>query len=173
MKCWFRVAISKVGCVLNSLSGRLRPIPHALLYSTLWKRIAVGLAIIIPVSVISGLAANALREHPLPLFPAYLQNHNIKRFDVHGGMMGRFRGLLIDARPNHLFQECQIPEAFNFPPGKFDFFYGLYLSNISKEVPIFIYGRTYSRAFDEDLADQLFQRGYKDITVVSLHVFCS
>lgn len=166
-------AISRVGCLLNSLTGRLLSILHAASHSTAWKRITVGLAIIMPVSVISGITANAFREQQLAFFPEYVWNHNIKRFDVHSGIMGRFRGLLIDARPNHLFQECHIPEAFNFPPGKFDFFYGLCLSNTSKKVPIFICGRTYSRAFDEHLADQLFQRGHKNITVVSLHLSCS
>ncbi len=173
LKRWLLAAISRVGCLSNSPPGRFPSILHAASHSTVWKRIAVGLAIIIPVSVISGITANALREQRLAFFPEYLWDHNIKRFDVHCGIMGQFRGLLIDARPNHLFQECHIPEAFNFPPAKFDFFYGLCLSNTSKEVPIFICGRTYSRAFDEHLAHELFQRGHRDITVVSMHLSCS
>jgi rhodanese-related sulfurtransferase len=172
LKRWGLTATSKVGCSSNRHTRKFLSVLYALLLTTTGKRIVVGLAIIIPVSVISGITANALREHGLAFFPEYVWDHGIKRIDIHSGMMGQFRGLLIDARPNRLFKQCHIPEAFNFPPGKFDFFYGLYLSNTSKDVPIYICGRTYSQAFDEQLAQQLFLKGHKDITIVPFHLSC-
>jgi hypothetical protein len=173
LKRWGSAAIFRVGCTSNKHTGKFFSVLYALLLTTTVKRIVVGLAIIIPVSVISGVTANVLRGRPLDFLPEYVWSHGIKRIDTYGGMMGRFRGLLIDARPNHSFKECHVPEAFNFPPGKFNFFYGLYLSNTSKEVPIFICGRTYSRAFDEQLAHQLFLKGHKDITIVRMQLSCS
>ena len=164
--------IFRVGCPSN------RSIPFVaflrVLQSISWKRTILGLIITIPVSILTGIAGNAAREQPLPLFPEYLvNNHSINHIDVHAGAMSEFRGLLVDARPNPAYRKCHVPEAFNFPQGKFDFFYGLYLSHTPKEIPIFIYGRTYSRAFDEQLAFRLFLKGHKNITVVPLYFSCS
>ena len=163
--------IFKVGCP----SDRRDPfmISHEAFHSAAWKRTILGLIVTIPFSIFTGIAGNTFREQPLPLFPEYLVNHSINHIDVHAGAMSEFRGFLVDARPHPTYQKCYIPEAFNFPPDKFDFFYGMYFSHVSKEVPIFIYGRTYSRAFDEQLAHQLLLRGHKNVTVVPLYLSCS
>jgi hypothetical protein len=164
------MAIFKVGCVSNRRK-RLLIFP-ALLQSRVWKAVVLGPLIIIPLSILSGVTANAIREQAVLLVPEYVRNHSIKHIDISSGSTGEFTGILIDARPHSIYEECHVAEAFNFPPGKFDFFYGLRLSGISKEMPIFIYGHTYSRAFDEQLAHQFFLKGHQNVTVVRLSLAC-
>ena len=143
--------------------------------SRVWKRVVLGLLIVIPVSVISGIAANAFREQGIALVPEYMRNRSlwhIKHIALDSESAEGLEGLLVDARPNHLYEDCHAPEASNFPPGKFDFFYGLRFSGISKKQPIFVYGRTYSRAYDEELAYRLSLKGHRNITVVPLRLSC-
>jgi hypothetical protein len=165
------MAVFKVGCVSNRRKHFL--MFPALLQSRVWKTVALGLLITISLSILSGVTANAIREEAVPLVPEYVRNHSIKHIAIYRGSIGEFRGVLFDARPHRIYKECHVPQAFNFPPGKFDFFYGLRLSGTSREMSIFIYGRTYSRAFDEQLAHQLFLKGHQNVTVVRVSLACS
>jgi hypothetical protein len=142
-----------------------------------YKKVLTGLVGLWIVSLVSGLTSSAVRDGKVAFIPDYLWNKpssgEIKQPGPSSGIMAQFRGLLIDARPNQFYRACHVPEAFNFPPIKFDFFYGLYFSGVSKTLPIFVYGRTYSHAFDKELAYQLLQKGHLNITVVPLVVPCS
>lgn len=161
---------SKAGFISNS--RRFLSTISAVIRPMLWKKVLLGLIIIVPVSVLIGITTNAFRGQGMPLIPQYMRGDVIKRIDTNNGGMGMFRGLLVDARPNQLYKRCHIPEAFNFPPGEFNFFYGLYFSGVPKDVPLFIYGRTLSRAYDEQLANQLYLKGHHDVTVVHLRLSC-
>jgi hypothetical protein len=134
--------------------------------------VGFGLMITIFMSIISGFIVNGIREAKVPIVPEYIGNESIKHITALPTEPQRFKGLLIDARPHRLFKECHFPSTVNFPPGNFDFFYGLVISERSKNRQLFILGRTYSHAYDEELAYQLFIKGHRNITIVALNHFC-
>lgn len=142
------------------------------------QKVILGLVIIFSLGVASGLISNAFNEKGIPVLPQILWSGavgEIKRMDINDGDAVKFNGFVIDARPSPLYEECHVQEALNFPPGNFDFFYGLHFSDLSKEfkdLPIFIYGRSLSRAYDQQLGHKLLQKGHSNITIVRLQHHC-
>ena len=136
------------------------------------KQVGFGLMMTALISIISGVIVNSIRQDSLPIVPEYLRNKSIKHMMSLPPRAVISNVLLIDARPHYLFRKCHLPSAVNFPPDNFDFFYGLLLSEISKNRQLFILGRSYSRAYDKELAYRLFLLGHRDITVIAPDHFC-
>ncbi|MEW6570417.1 MAG: hypothetical protein AB1390_04485 [Nitrospirota bacterium] len=133
------------------------------------KRIVIDLLIVLAICTSSAIAVNELRADKIPLLPAYLKNNfyqtvSLQEFLKDESFMSHC--LLFDARPHMYYAKDSLTVAKNFPVTDFDFFYHLYLPEGSSDTPIFVYGRTLSRACDLELAHRLSLKGHKHIVIV-------
>lgn len=125
--------------------------------------------LIIIVVIVSALITNELRADKIPLVPYYVTDtfyHTMSLNDFLQGEKKNLQVVMFDARTHALYKKDHVTAAKNFPVSEFDFFYHLYLANISQDIPIFINGRTLSNAYDLELAYRLYRKGYKNITVL-------
>ena len=74
--------------------------------------------------------------------------------------------LFIDAMPSGFFEREHIKGAVNLPPALFDIMYMLELNETDKEKPIYVYGRTISSLYDEEVAKKLIVRGHKNTRIL-------
>jgi rhodanese-related sulfurtransferase len=74
-------------------------------------------------------------------------------------MLSRGEALLVDARPQELFEQKHLPDAINIPAALFDILYPMKLSRmLTSGQTVLVYGRTVSKRYDEDVAQKLLQR---------------
>ncbi len=59
-----------------------------------------------------------------------------------------------------------IKGAINLPKEMFSFVYSMKLSELAPEVPIIVYGRTFSRRYDEGVARELAELGHETVMVL-------
>ncbi|MDI6790736.1 MAG: rhodanese-like domain-containing protein [Thermodesulfobacteriota bacterium] len=135
----------------------------------MWRRVLVDLMIIMCVGIFSGIIVNELRADGIPLLPTYMDSSFHREMDLNafkGAKCKNPRCLIFDARPHEFYEKDHLMGAVNFPPVQFDFFHGLYLADVPPDAPIFVYGRTISRACDRELAYLLSLKGHKNVTVI-------
>ena len=134
-----------------------------------WKKLSTDIIIILTTSTMIALLINELRENKIPLMPPYLNSNNYKEIPLGVFQRGDYkhsRCLIFDARPYKLYEKYHLTGALNFPVSQFDFFYHFHLDSAPPDVPIFVWGRTMSRAFDKELAYRLSLTGHKNVTVI-------
>lgn len=132
------------------------------------KTILFEINIILAMVIFSALITNEIRADKLPLLPQYVMKSFYREMSLNDfqGELRHFQGFIFDARPHGLYQKDHQKFSKNFPITEFDFFYNFYLTNISPDSPIYIYGRTVSNAYDLELAHRLYLKGYRNITVL-------
>ncbi len=133
------------------------------------KILLCDILLVIFISVVLSFIINLFRTNKIQLIPSYLHADLYKSIslkEIEGFRCDSYDCFVFDARPHEMFLEDRPVNSFNFPVEEFDFFYGLYLANASKDSRIFIYGRTLSRAYDLELAHNLFLKGFNNITIV-------
>ena len=70
--------------------------------------------------------------------------------------------VIVDARPAELFAHKHISEAINIPASLFDIIFPMKLGRmLNSELEIIVYGRTFSKHYDEDVVRRLLQRHAK------------
>lgn len=134
-----------------------------------WKKIFFDLMVIAFTSIFVAVIVNKLRADGIPLIPPCLDNSLYREIKLSTFQRGEFKSsrcFIFDARPHELYQKNHLAGAVNFPVSQFDFFYQLRLADAPPDVPIFIYGKTISRAYDKELAYRLSLMGYKNVTVL-------
>lgn len=134
-----------------------------------WKRLAVDIIIVLITSTIIAFSVNEIRKSKISLLPPHLYNSQYKEMKLSTFQQGdrkNSRCFIFDARPHELYQKNHLEGALNFPVTQFDFFYHFHLADEPLDVPIFVHGRTVSKAFDRELAYCLSSVGYKNITVL-------
>jgi len=135
----------------------------------MWKRVLFDLMIITCVGILSGIVVNELRADGIPLLPAYIDSSFHREMDLNAFKREKCKNsrcLVFDARPHEFYEKDHLMEAVNFPTAQFEFFYGLYLADAPPDTPIFVYGRTISRACDRELAYLLALKGHKNVTLI-------
>jgi hypothetical protein len=132
------------------------------------KTIIFEINIIFAMVIFSALVTNEIRADKLPLLPQYVMKSFYREISLNDfqGELRHFHGFIFDARPHGLYQKDHQKFSKNFPTAEFDFFYRFYLTNVSPDSPIYIYGRTVSNAYDLELAHRLYIKGYRNITVL-------
>jgi len=134
-----------------------------------WKRVLFDMIIILVISVFSAVTVNKLRTDSIPLLPPYIHDNFYKKMSLSLFQKEEFENsnrFFFDARPHELYEKNHFIGALNFPVSGFDFFYAFYLAHVSRDVPIFVYGRTLSHAYDLELSYCLYLKGYKNVTVI-------
>ncbi|MEW6068128.1 MAG: rhodanese-like domain-containing protein [Nitrospirota bacterium] len=135
-----------------------------------WKKVAFDVIIIMVVAIFIGFLANELRANKVSLVPSHIKSLQYQTISINEFSQFQhtnFSGFIFDARPHNYYEKNHLPNSVNFPVSEFDFFYSLYLANVSIDTPIFIYGRTLSQTYDLELAHRLSLKGYRNITVIS------
>ncbi len=123
--------------------------------------------IIIALSLLFAIIFNQTNPNGISLVQKKYSNETISMVDTSTVMKKYHEGkaIFIDARPAALFERTHIEGAVNIPLAIFDLMYMMELSEADKKEDIIIYGRTISRRYDEQMADKLILRGYKNVMV--------
>jgi rhodanese-related sulfurtransferase len=123
-----------------------------------WLDVLLTLA----VSVILATLFNVSNPNGIPWIPETVLSEPSPR--VEAGtlireLLPRGNVILVDARPQELYQTGYIPDAVNIPAPLFDIIYPMKLGPVmDPDQTIVVYGRTISRHYDEEVARQLLQR---------------
>lgn len=78
-------------------------------------------------------------------------------------LLSRKKALLIDARPREFYEPEHAREAINVPPSLFDALYTANFNAEDPERPLIIYGRTFSRLYDEMTARRFINRDHEQV----------
>ena len=123
--------------------------------------------IIIALSLLFAIIFNQANPNGISLVRKKYSNESISIVDT-STVIKRYhegKAIFIDARPSAFFEQAHIEGAVNIPLAIFDLMYMMELSEADKKEVIIIYGRTISRHYDEQMADKLMLRGYKNVMV--------
>jgi len=74
--------------------------------------------------------------------------------------------LIVDARPEGLYQRKHIQGAINVPLSFFDILYEEIFGGEEKAKKVIVYGGTVSKLYDWELADELLLKGHTDVKVL-------
>jgi rhodanese-related sulfurtransferase len=113
------------------------------------------------ISAVLALAFNYSSPNGIPVVPESIFQAHTPLVDVLTAhqMLSRGEAVLVDARPSELFQQKHIAEAVNIPSALFDVIYPMKLGPALKpEQVVLIYGRTFSKRYDDEVAQRLLQR---------------
>ncbi|OGR10784.1 MAG: hypothetical protein A2277_09980 [Desulfobacterales bacterium RIFOXYA12_FULL_46_15] len=75
--------------------------------------------------------------------------------------------LLIDARPREFYELGHMKGAVNVPPALFDAVYTANFNTEDPERPLVIYGRNFSRLFDETVARKFLYRDHEQVYILT------
>lgn len=78
-------------------------------------------------------------------------------------LLSKEGALLIDARPREFYELGHARDAINVPPSLFDSIYKVSFGAQELERPLIIYGRTFSRLYDELVARKFFNQDHEAI----------
>lgn len=76
------------------------------------------------------------------------------------------KAIIIDARPSDFYLQSHIKGSINLPKNLFNFVYSMKISSLAPDTPLVVYGRTFSRRYDEDVARELEQLGHEHVLVM-------
>jgi rhodanese-related sulfurtransferase len=74
--------------------------------------------------------------------------------------------LFVDARPSNFFERKHIPGAINISLALFEPLYMMELSEADKNQQIIVYGRSFSRLYDQQVARKLILRGHRNTKIL-------
>jgi len=123
---------------------------------------------IIAVSLLLGLTFNRVNPNGIGIIPEVWSGEKMSMVDplMVFEKYQEGRAIFIDARPGIFFERAHIVGALNIPLTAFDIMYMMELSEIDKKQEVVVYGRTFSRCYDEQLAGKLVLRGYLNVVVL-------
>ncbi|AEB10145.1 cyclic nucleotide-binding domain-containing protein [Desulfobacca acetoxidans] len=129
--------------------------------------------LILGLSLIFALGFNFYNDNQIPLIEGWGVPDSVTTISVKDALERYQKNELtvIDARKDGFFQQEHIKEAVNFQVVFFDLMFPMYRftlehKQVTKDSPILIYGGTFSRRFDVDLALALKSRGYDNVMVL-------
>ena len=116
-----------------------------------------------------GMVYNAASPAGISLVPRVWRYPSPVRIGVEETRARQAAGeiLIVDARPTEFYNQRHIQDALNLPLALFDFVYMMRFSKLEPQHPIVVYGRTFSRHYDEELAFKLTQRGHPRVFVLA------
>jgi rhodanese-related sulfurtransferase len=124
--------------------------------------------LIIGVSVMLGLVFNHSNPNGIPLFPKSIDRRNIPLISAAQAIEETKKGdvLIVDAGPEGSYQRKHIEGAINVPLSLSDILYEVTLGGEEKTKKVIVYGGTFSKLYDWELADKLILRGRKGVRVL-------
>ena len=123
-------------------------------------RITDVLSIILIATLLS-LPFNYASPNKLKILPESVFVEALASIDVTTAhrLFSKGVAVIVDARPVELFAHKHISEAINIPASLFDIIFPMKLGRmLNPEQEIIVYGRTFSKHYDEDIMQRLLQR---------------
>jgi rhodanese-related sulfurtransferase len=131
-------------------------------------RVRDVLLVIVVASLLS-LLFNFSNPNGIPLLPDEAFREPAAQVDVQDvqHLIGQGKAILVDARSPELFKLDHLPDSINIPATLFDIIYPMKLaSRLQPGQVVVVYGRTFSKRYDEEVAYRLLQR-HDDVRVLT------
>ncbi len=125
--------------------------------------------LILGVSIILALVFNRSNPNGIPLFEGIPQRDAIASVTPASAMEEIKRGdtVMVDAGPEGFYQRKHIRGAISVPLALSDLLYEVTFREEQKGKKIIVYGATFSKLYDRELADKLLRKGHKDVKVLA------
>ncbi|MGO9136459.1 MAG: cyclic nucleotide-binding domain-containing protein [Syntrophales bacterium] len=126
------------------------------------------LLLVIGVSVILALVFNKSNPNGIPLFTKFPDRKAISEISAAQAMEEVKKGeaFIVDAGPEVFYEKKHIQGAINMPLSLFDIVYMMAFGGDEKGKKVIVYGGTFSKLYDWELADKLLLRGHTDVKVL-------
>jgi CRP-like cAMP-binding protein len=124
--------------------------------------------LIIGVAVILALVFNQSNPNGIPLFAKSPDRKAIPTISARQAAQELKKGdtLLVDAGPEGFYQRKHIQGAINVPLSLSDILYEVTFGGEARAKKVIVYGGTFSKRYDWELADKLVLKGRKDVRVL-------
>ena len=124
--------------------------------------------LIVGVSVVLALLFNHSNPNGIPLFPKSPDRKMISGISAAQAREEIKKGdtLLVDAGPEGFYQRKHIQGAISVPLSLSDILYEVTFGGEEKAKRVIVYGGTFSKSYDWELADKLLHKGHKDVRVL-------
>ena len=128
----------------------------------------VDFLLIIGISTVLAVIFNTTNPNGIPLFPEFPDRSSIPMVSPSAVMEEIQHGetLILDAMPTNFYQQRHIQGTVNIPLGLFDIVYLMNFAEEDKEKKIVVYGGTFSKPYDIEVANKLLLRGYKNVRIL-------
>ncbi len=149
--------------VLESAARRIAVMVHRNAEKLMQVR-PLDFILIFGISIVLGLAFNFQNPKGIPLVPLP-RPEKVQSITVSEAqdLLSRENALLIDARPREFYEKSHAWGAENVPPELFDAIYAMRFRDEDPDRPLIIYGRTFSRLYDEIVARKFFYQDHERI----------
>jgi rhodanese-related sulfurtransferase len=130
---------------------------------------AVDVLLVLVIASLLSLLFNFSNPNGITLLPQEALREPAPQVDARTvqQQLGKGDTVLVDARPPELFNRSHIPDAINIPAPLFDIIYPMKLaSRLQPGQAVVVYGRTFSKRYDEEVAYRLLQR-HDDVRVMT------
>ena len=130
---------------------------------------AIDVLIVLVVASLLSLPFNFSNPNGISLLPEVAFREPAPQIDPRAVqlLLGKGDAVLVDARSPELFARGHIPEAINIPAPLFDIIYPMKLApSLQPGQAVVVYGRTFSKRYDEEVAYRLLQR-HDDVRVLT------
>ena len=124
--------------------------------------------LILLAGVVLGFLFNFSSPDGIPIIPPSLLNPPAAVVDPFKArrMVMDDEAVIIDARPADFYRQAHVKDAINLPKNLFNFVYSMKISALDPATPLVVYGRTFSRRYDEDVARELELLGHETVIVM-------
>lgn len=124
---------------------------------------------ILVLGTLLGLIYNLANPGGIPVFSRSWLQDPIPRIapDQAKGRLAGETARFIDARPEHLFRRERLAGAINLPLTLFDFVYLMKLSQVPQDQELVVYGRNFSRRYDQEVGLKLISKGHTRVTILT------
>jgi len=124
--------------------------------------------LLIGVSLIIAFLFNGSNPNGIPLFSTLPDTKAISLITPAQAMEDLKKGdtVMVDAGPEGFYQRKHIRGAVNVPFALSDILYEVTFQDEQKGKKVIVYGGTFSKRYDWDLASKLLRRGHKDVRVL-------
>ena len=132
------------------------------------KKLFVLILLIIGLSILLGIVFNQSNPNGISLIPKFFSDDAIAKVIPSMAMEEYKNGgcLFLDAMPSNFYEQRHIKGALNIPLALFDIMYAIDLNDQDRDKRIIVYGRTISERYDEEVANKLILRGYKNVQIL-------
>ncbi|MBF0469687.1 MAG: rhodanese-like domain-containing protein, partial [Desulfamplus sp.] len=123
--------------------------------------------LLVGISLVIGIIFNLQNPHGIPFMPLPRPD-SVKSISLQEAqkMLSDENGILIDARPREFYELGHATGAINVPPSLFDATYAMRFDSEDPERVIIIYGRSFSRLYDEAVAREFFNLDHERIFLI-------
>jgi CRP-like cAMP-binding protein/rhodanese-related sulfurtransferase len=128
----------------------------------------LDLLLVIGVSVALALVFNRSNPNGIPLFPKFPDRKATPEISADRAMEEVKKGeaVIVDAGPENFYEKKHIQGAISMPLSLFDLVYVTTFGGEDKGKKVIVYGGTFSKLYDWELAEKLLLRDHKDVKVL-------